>query len=198
MTFVMGLPQSLVKCVESIVKRKVKMVQVSMTPTPPKPLPVKVPVPPTSKDVVKPQTSWDDVVHKLVDEYKFDEKTATEIAEAIEEFYDGSDGDGKTTSIIYGSKYVKNSKYNSYDVVPVYKNIRRYSMQPVECINKFLPSNASEYDASLHTGYWISVPVLSSDYKTFYEATGPKSTDKSYVIYEDEYFMRDFRSKVKK
>lgn len=197
MTFVMGLPQSLVKCVEAIVKRKVKMIQVSMTPTPPKPLPVKVPVPPTSKDVIKPQTSWDDVEQELVDKYKFDEKTAAEISEAIQCFYDGSDKDGKTTAVIIGGKYVKNS-YGTYDHVPTYRNISRYQMQPVECMNKFLPSNAMEYESSFDTGYMISVPVLSSDYKNYYKMEGSKSSDKSYVIYEDEYFDQDFRSKVKK
>ena len=69
-------------------------------------------------------------------------------------------------------------------------------------MNKFLPSKAREYESSFNssfnTGYMISVPVLSSDSKSYYKMEGTKSSDKSYVVYEDEYFERDYWSKAKK
>ena len=97
MEFIMGLPMSLVQCLTAIIKRKMKAVMITMTPSPPLPLPEKVPVPPTSNDVVKPETSWDDVRTMLVDEYKFSDRDADEIISKLQAFFDGS---GKNTPVI--------------------------------------------------------------------------------------------------
>jgi len=90
MEFVMGLPMSLVQCLVAIIKRKMKAVMIAMTPAPPLPLPEKVPVPPTSSEVVRPETSWDDVRASLADEYKFSGEDADEIISRLQAFFDGS------------------------------------------------------------------------------------------------------------
>ena len=115
----MGLPMSLVQCLIAIIKRKMKAVMIAMTPAPPLPLPEKVPVPPTSTDVVKPETSWDDVRVMLVDDYKFSGWDADEIIQKIQAFYDGS---GTETPVITGVNSQESSiKPGNFDDLPVFE-----------------------------------------------------------------------------
>lgn len=194
MTFVMGLPMSLIKCVESIIKRKMKMIQVCMTPVPPKPLPTLTPVPPTSKDVVKPDTTWDNVIEKLVDDYKFSQKDAKEISENIQKFYDGSDAEGVSTGVINGSQE-KDNQYGSADWLPTYKYIRRYKMEALECFEKYVPTNVVEFNTGFEKEYTIDVPKKGGPARRYYKY---ESKDKkSYIDYSNEFEMEHYFSQVK-
>jgi hypothetical protein len=109
----MGLPMSLVQCLIAIIKRKMKAVMIAMTPAPPLPIPEKVPIPPTSNDVIKPQTTWDDIKTILTDEYKFSSKDADKIISKVQAFYDGSSEVVPViTSINYEESSVKKGNYN--------------------------------------------------------------------------------------
>ena len=118
MQFIMGLPMSLVQCLMAIIKRKMKAVMIAMTPAPPLPLPEKVPVPPTSADVVRPETSWDDVRAMLVDDYKFSGGDADEIIQKLQAFYDGS---GAETPVITNVDSPESSiKPGNFDDLPMF------------------------------------------------------------------------------
>lgn len=47
------------------------------------PLPEKKPLPPTSQDVVKPDTTWDDCIEKLVKDYEFSQSDAESIVKDV-------------------------------------------------------------------------------------------------------------------
>ena len=194
MTFVMGLPMSLIKCVESIIKRKMKMIQVSMTPVPPKPLPTLTPMPPTSKDVVKPDTDWKNVEERLVDDYSFSESDAKKIVEYLQKFYDGSDDAGASTGVINGSDE-KTNEYGTIDWVPTYKYIRRYKMEALEAFEKYVPSNVFEFDSGFEKEYTIEVPKKGGPARQYYNMD--EDENKEYVDYSNAFVMEAFFSQPK-
>ena len=146
MEFVMGLPMSLVQCLIAIIKRKIKAVMIAMTPAPPLPLPEKVPVPPTSNDVVKPETSWEDVRAALVDEYKFSGSDADEIISKLQAFFDGS---GKTVSVITHVNTLESSiKQGEFDDLPAFGDRTRFNMTPLYCKSTWLPGNLDRLESA--------------------------------------------------
>lgn len=162
MQFIMGLPMSLVQCLIAIIKRKMKAVMIAMTPAPPLPLPEKVPVPPTSTDVVRPETSWDDVRAALVDDYKFSGGDADEIIQKLQAFYDGS---GAETPVITNVDSQESSvKPGNFDDLPVFSHITQYKMTPLYCKSTWLPGNLDKAE-SVGEGYfyYLRPPVKVSE-----------------------------------
>lgn len=143
MEFVMGLPDSLITSLKSILKKKQKALQVAQTPTPPQPLPTKVPLPPSSKDVVVPSTSWDDVEKKLTDEYKFSSKDAESIVTDIQSFYDGSQAN---TEVIAAKIFddVETKKGIKTAVGPDFKLMKQFMLSPIECYKTWLQNNVQQ------------------------------------------------------
>lgn len=170
MQFIMGLPMSLVQCLIAIIKRKMKAVMIAMTPAPPLPIPEKVPIPPTSNDVIKPQTTWDDVKTILTDEYKFSSKDADKIISKVQAFYDGSSEVVPViTSINYEESSVKKGNYNQ---LPVFSNslikYRRYKMTPLDCKKTWIPQNIQQNEIP-GEGYSYSLYPPMKISETFYK-----------------------------
>lgn len=142
MTFINGLPMSLIQCLTAIIKRKMKAVMVAQTPAPPLLLPEKVPVPPTSEDVVRPETSWEDVRASLIEDYGFANADADEIISRIQAFFDGSGG---KVSVITGKRTVV-YKENNFDCLPEFSQITRINMTPLYCKSTWIPGNLEKIE----------------------------------------------------
>ena len=162
MQFIMGLPMSLVQCLIAIVKRKIKAVMIAMTPAPPLPLPEQTPVPPTSKDVVQPQETWDDVKSMLVDGYKFSDADADEIISKVQEFYDGSDESVQVITRVRREESL--AKEGGEDELPVFEDMKRYPMTAPYCKNTWIPSRVDRVEV-IGEGYCyiLKPPVKVSD-----------------------------------
>lgn len=195
MQFIMGLPMSLVQCLVAIIKRKIKAVMIAMTPAPPLPLPEKVPVPPTSNDVVRPETSWDDVKTLLTDEYLFSSSDADEIISKIQEFYDGSGEDVQIAVHVTTSE--SSVKKSGFDQMPVFDTVKRYKMEPLYCKDTWIPSHV-ERNKSPGRGYYYfikpPVKIKDTDYSnSFYMWISEK--EKAGFNYENDWSMlKDYMS----
>ena len=164
MQFIMGLPMSLVQCLTAIIKRKIKAVTIAMTPAPPLPIPEKVPVPPTSAEVIKPQTSWDDVKFTLTSEYDFSESDADDIIEKLQAFYDGSN---EEVPVIYAiDSPVSTIKPGYFDELPIYGDpIKRFLMTPLYCQKTWIPKNINGEVYEGIPSYELCPPVQIKDVK---------------------------------
>lgn len=194
MEFIMGLPMSLVQCLTAIIKRKMKAVMIAMTPSPPLPLPEKVPVPPTSNDVVKPETSWDDVRTMLVDEYKFSGGDADEIISKLQAFFDGS---GKNTPVITHVDSQESSvKQGQFDNRPIFGKRIQFKMTPLYCKSTWLPGNLDKVESAGEGYYYYLRPpvkVSETDWSgkfNIWTAEGDMKLD-----YDDEWsLLKDYSS----
>lgn len=195
MDFVNGLPMSLTQCLVAIIKRKMKAVTIAMTPAPPLPLPEKVPVPPTSKDVVKPGTSWDDVRATLVNEYRFSESNADEIISKLQAFFDGSNE--STPVITYVDSHESSIKPGEMDDLPVFSDKTQFKMTPLYCKNTWIPGSINKIE-SVGEGYYYCLcpPVKVSDTDwsgKFHMWTA--SGDEKYDKYDNEWsLLKDYMS----
>ena len=162
MQFIMGLPMSLVQCLTAIIKRKIKAVTIAMTPAPPLPVPEKVPVPPTSVEVVKPQTTWDDVKFTLTSEYDFSESDADDIIEKLQAFYDGSN---EEVPVIYAiDSPVSTIKPGYFDELPIYgDHIKRFLMTPLYCQKTWIPENITGEVYEGTKSYELRPPIKVED-----------------------------------
>lgn len=162
MKFIMGLPMSLIQCLMAIIKRKMKAIQIALIPTPPMPLPEKKPLPPTSEDVAKPETTWDDVKTLLTDTYKFGISDADEIISKIQEFYNGSN---EQVPIVMRAETTESSvNPGQFNDIPVFENAKRYKMTAMYCKDTWIPSRIDKCE-SVGEGYYyyISPPVKVKD-----------------------------------
>lgn len=189
MQFVMGLPASLVKCLVAIMKRKMKAIQIAMMPSPPMPLPEQHPVPPTSKDVPRPETTWDDVQAELTDKYGFSGADAGEIVKAVQEFYNGS---GEAAEVIVSqTEEPLDDPPGAYNSMANFETATRYQMTPLYCKDTWIPEHVRRYEDMANGGfmYTLAPPLKVSDAgwsgKFFYWADGEKVLYK----YDDDWSM---------
>jgi len=134
-------------------------------PAPPLPLPEKTPVPPTSKDVVRPETDWDDVKAVLTDKYKFSGADADEIILKLQAFYDGS-GEDAITVVGQRQPERKIDGVTVFDSLPIYEFRSRYKMTPLYCKNTWIENFIETHEDLTNDAvyYYLNPPVKCSEF----------------------------------
>ena len=171
MTFVMGLPMSLMNSIKAIAKRKVKAAVVANLPPPPKPEEPIEQVEPTSEDVPKPDTTWKDVQDALKKRWKFSSSDASKIVSDLQTFYDGSyDEDESLVDVLIRPKYNESAKENDTDTLWEDKQDKRVKLLPQTALEEWIPQHLdSGEEAAAGTIYILMVPTKHSpNNKMFY------------------------------
>lgn len=158
--FTMGLPMSLMKPTEAVVKQKVKATVVADAPTPPTPVPTVTNVPPTTLDVPKIGVTWLDVQEALETKWKFSSRDADDIVELIQDFFDGDDVDednaNLATNVLVEIATVPSKREGYTDRVWVKDKIKRIQLKPKQTLNEWLPQHIQTAKSS--NASTLSVP----------------------------------------